>query len=86
MTSTKSRAPVHGQLGRDRGSSPLVKEKLELMTMDINVVGAVTGSVFAAAAIVPFIVSALRTSLKKRRRADSQSAEVTRRWLVRGVE
>jgi hypothetical protein len=65
---------------------PLVKEQLELMTMDINVVGVITGSIFAAAAIVPFIVSALRTSLKKRRRADSQSAHVTQRWLVRGVE
>jgi hypothetical protein len=56
------------------------------MTTDINLLGAITGSIFAAAAIVPFIVSALRTSLKKRRRADSQSAEVTQRWLVRGVE
>ena len=58
--------------------------------MDINVVGAITGSVFAAAAIMPFIVSTLRTSLKKRQTADSQSASqsahVTRRWLVRGVE
>jgi hypothetical protein len=54
--------------------------------MDIKVVGAITGSVFAAAAIVPFIVSTLRTSLTKRQRADSQSAHVTRRWLVRGVE
>jgi len=54
--------------------------------MDINVVGAITGSVFAVAAIVPFIVSALRTSLKKRRAADSQSADVTRRWLIQRVE
>jgi hypothetical protein len=64
----------------------LVKEQLELITMDINVVGAITGSVFAAAAIVPFIVSALRTSLKKRRGADSQSADVTQRWLVQRDE
>jgi len=35
--------------------------------MTLNMIGLLTGSVFATAAVVPFVVSTLRTSLKNKR-------------------
>jgi hypothetical protein len=35
--------------------------------MDMNMIGLLTGSVFAAAAIVPIVVSMLRDSIKGKR-------------------